>query len=337
METVAVAFTGKEQLELRRVQVPEPAAGQVLVENQKTLISTGTECICYQRKFAPGSHYDNWVKYPFFSGYSAAGRVLKVGEGVTQFRPGDRVASGSGHQRLTVQPASGVVPIPDGVSDEDATWATLSFITQHGFRKPQLVLGESVVVVGAGLLGQLITQYARLSGAGEVIVIDPAVKRLEMAKAHGATHALGVGIEKAYDAVIAITGPRRAQVLYEMTGHPAVFAHALALLGKHGRLALIGDTGTPAEQHLTFDIIGRDLRIFGAHATNPPPEATDDTPWSRRAMIQAFFKFLTRGQMKVSDLVTHRFDYSKAADAFALLSHRRDEAMGVILDFTTAG
>lgn len=336
MPMLGVVFTGQEQLEIRPFVLPDPGPGQALVEVTKTLISTGTECICYQRKFAPGSHYDEWVKYPFYSGYSAAGRVLQVGAGVTQVKPGDRVAIPTPHQSHSIVPTSVIYPVPEGVSDEEATWATLGHITQHGFRKPALALGETVVVVGAGLLGQLIVQYAHLCGAGEIIVIDPVQKRLDMARAHGATQTLSIGVEKALEPVLQITGGKRADVLFEMTGHAQVFAAALGLLGKHGRLALIGDTGTPTQQHLTFDIIQRDLRIFGAHATNAPNDATPEAPWSKRAMVQNFLQNLARGRMKVSDLITHRYDFRQAADAFALLSHQREQAMGVILDFTKA-
>src|SRR5687768_7239936 len=85
MQTLGLFFTGKEQLEFRAAEVPDPGPNQVLVETAKTLISTGTECICYQRKFAPGTHWDRWVKYPFPVGYSNAGRVLRVGPEVPGF------------------------------------------------------------------------------------------------------------------------------------------------------------------------------------------------------------------------------------------------------------
>lgn len=336
MDSLAVTFTGKEELELRTLSVPDPQPHEVQVEVAKTLISTGTECICYQRRFAPGSHYDQWVKYPFVSGYSAAGRIIKVGQAVTHLKIGDRVACNASHQRYANVGQHGIHPMPDGLSDEEATWASLAYITQHGFRKPQLMLGESVVVVGVGLLGQLIVQYARASGAGEVIAIDPAKLRLDMAASHGATHTLAMGVDDARTHVHEITGGRGANVLYEMTGHAQVFASALKLLGKHGRLGLIGDTGTPTEQHLTFDIIQRDLRIFGAHATNAPDAESPEVPWTKRSMVQLFFKLLVRGQMRVSDLITHRYDCRQAGEAFNLLCTARDQAMGVVLDWTKA-
>src|ERR1043166_10053275 len=97
MTRKTIVFTGKEKLELVHQALEEPKAGELLVETTRTLISTGTETICYTRNFAPGTHWDDWVKYPFPPGYSHVGRVIAVGEGVQEWKTGDRVASGAGH------------------------------------------------------------------------------------------------------------------------------------------------------------------------------------------------------------------------------------------------
>jgi 2-desacetyl-2-hydroxyethyl bacteriochlorophyllide A dehydrogenase len=333
MKTLGVVFTGNEQLDVRELDIAEPGPGQVLVEVTKTLISTGTETICYQRKFAPGTHWDRWVQYPFPVGYSAAGHVLGVGDGVTHVKPGDRVGCSGYHAKLTLTPAFLAYRLPRGVSDEDATWGTLAYIVQHGFRKVSVRLGESVVVIGVGLLGQLLVQYARLAGASEVIAIDTSAARLAMAAAHGATRTLNVPVADAVEAVRDATGGAMAEVVFDMTGNAQVFAAATKLVRPYGRLGLIGDTGTPAEQHLTPEVIRNDLQIFAAHAGRAPNEASDLQPWSKRAMTELFYKYLAQGRMKVSDLITHRFRPQQAAEAYGLLCTRRDEAMGVIFDF----
>ena len=119
-ETLQIVFTEKEKAELRTIPLKPPGNGEVLVRTTSTLISTGTETICYGRRFDPGTHWDNWVKYPFPTGYSHVGVVESVGPGVTRFKAGDRVCSAASHQQYVVISADGLMPIPDGVSDRDA-------------------------------------------------------------------------------------------------------------------------------------------------------------------------------------------------------------------------
>lgn len=335
MQSTNIVFTGPNQVEVKREPVPEPRPDELLLQTQCTLISTGTELICLERKFEPGTHWHRWVQYPFYSGYSQVGRVVAMGSEVRGFEQGDRVASGASHRQFACVPATAanLFPIPDAVTDEDAAWATLSYIVQHGIRKAQLQMGDAVVIIGLGLLGQLAVQYARLAGAGEVIAIDTAPARLEMAAAHGATRTLQLGVGDALPAVTELTGGQLADVVFDITGHASAFAPALKLLRRFGKLILIGDTGTPVEQRLSSEVIKRDLQIIGAHASNPPPQASDYAHWTQANMAQLFFKYLERGQMRVSDLVTHRYKPQQAAEAYRTLIENRAAAMGVLFDF----
>jgi threonine dehydrogenase-like Zn-dependent dehydrogenase len=120
-----------------------------------------------------------------------------------------------------------------------------------------------------------------------------------------------------------------------MTGHPAVFSDALKLLRRFGKLVLIGDVVTPAEQSLTSDVIKRDLQIIAAHGGNAPPESNDYTRWTHADMVRLFYRYLERGQMRVEDLITHRYSPDQAPEAYRMLTTNRAEAMGVLLDFRT--
>lgn len=333
MQSRNIVFTGARSVELRAEPAAEPGSTQVRVRTRKSLISTGTELICYERRFEPGTHWDRWVQYPFYPGYSNAGVVEAVGEEVTTLQVGDRVATRAAHREYFVAEAARALKIPDAVPDEDATWFGLACIVQNGIRRAEHELGDAVAVVGLGPLGQLVTQYARLSGAREVIAIDPLPRRLELAAAHGATRTLGVPVADAVDAVKEATDGRGADVVYDVTGHAGVFAGALRLPRRFGKVILLGDTGTPSEQRLTPDVVTRGLRIIGAHDNNPPPEGTDHLWWSHRNMARLFFTYLERGQMRVGDLVTHRYSPAEARRCYEGLAADRSAAMGVLFDW----
>lgn len=345
-----IRFTGKEKLEIVDEPMPRPNPAQLLVQTTRTLISTGTEGIVFTRNFGAGTHWDNWVKYPFFPGYLSAGRVVEIGSAVTGWKIGDRVATRSQHTshavvdvvgpaggksgEIAYTPTNVAVRIPDGVPDEDACWMGLGKIVQVGVRTAEHALGDSVAVVGLGLLGQLVVQYSRLSGAENIIAIDTAPARLKMAAAHGATHTLQMTAAEALPEVERITAGRRADVVYDVTGHPAVFAAALPLARRFGKLILLGDTGTPSQQTLTADIVTRGVRIFGAHDTHPPVLPSSETRWSALQMFELFLTYLARGQMRVGDLVTHHYKPTQAAEAYAMLQRERLTAMGVEFDWT---
>ena len=336
MQSLNIIFIGKDQVETQLQEVAPPAPNEILVEAQRSLISTGTEGIILGRKFEPGSHWDNWVQYPFRPGYCMIGRVLEVGADVQGWKVGDRIAARANHkQRSSYDPVGmRAEPIPDGVSDEAATWFGMAYIAQTGVRSAQHELGDAVVIVGAGLLGQLVTQYTRLSGARDVIVIDTAEPRLEMAKAHGATHVLPMGVADAKEQVFELTQGRGADVVYDITGHPAVFSSALGLARKFGKMLLLGDTGSPSEQRLTPDVITRGVRIIGSHDVHWPRSSSEREYWSHETMVQLFFTYLQRGQMEVESLITHRYSPEEAAAAYQMLQTDRSSAMGVIFDWS---
>ena len=158
MESWNIVFTGPRELDFRREPVSRVGPRQILVRTRKTLMSLGTELICYERRFEPGTHWDRWVKYPFYPGYSNAGVVEAAGEEVTAVRVGDRVATRAQHRQFALADPARAVKIPDAVSDEEATWFGLASIVQNGIRRAEQELGDAVAGVGVGRLGQLVTQ-----------------------------------------------------------------------------------------------------------------------------------------------------------------------------------
>jgi 2-desacetyl-2-hydroxyethyl bacteriochlorophyllide A dehydrogenase len=334
MKRKSIIFTGKDQVQvIEEEPLRPPGPGDIQVKTTRTLISTGTEGIVLGRKFSPGTHFDAWVKYPFRPGYSHVGRVSAVGEGVAEFKVGDRVATRAPHTSVAQVKAIHAVRIPDGVSDDDATWTALGKIAQIGVRAAEHRMGDSVAIIGLGLVGQLVAQYVRLMGASEIIAIDPATMRLEMAKAHGATVTLALPANEAIAEVKRLTQDRGARVVYDVTGHPAVFSEALKMTADHGRLVLLGDTGTPELQHLTPDVIRRGLTIVGAHDRHAPADPMPGVEWDARRVFELFLNYVARGQMRVSDLVTHRFKPDQAAQAYAMLDTQREKAMGVVFEW----
>src|SRR5436190_23465182 len=109
-----ILFLDKGVVSLEPVEREPIRPNAVRIKAQTSLISTGTEGICLHRLFEPGTHWDDWVKYPFHTGYSMVGEITEVGDGVKNLRLGQRVVARVSHTSETVAPEKLAIRVPDG-------------------------------------------------------------------------------------------------------------------------------------------------------------------------------------------------------------------------------
>jgi len=324
-------FTGKSQVALEKFTVNAPGPEEVAVDITVSMVSSGTEGIVFERKFSAGNHWDSWVKYPFYPGYSAAGIVSAVGSNVGKFKVGDRVITRAGHASKTVVGQNNCFLIPAGISFEDALWFAFAKITAMGARVAQYRLGDNVAVIGAGLIGQFSARWAYASGAAKVVVIDPVAARLEMLKQAGAFVTVNDFLTmESIAKVEALLGGNLPDIVVESTGNAKVFQNALRAVKRFGKLVLMTDTGTPEEQRLCGEVITRGLHIVGAH---DPQESNE---WNSAIISALFFQMLLDGRIKLGDMVTHRFGYGNPAEIYRVCCEERDKVMGMVIDWQKA-
>src|SRR5207248_2907180 len=143
-------------------------------------------------------------------GYSCAGTVIAVGEGVDEFQSGDRVACGGGgyanHSEINFVPRNLAVRVPDSVPLDAASLTTIGAIAVQGLRQSQITFGETVAVIGAGLVGILTVQLAKAAGCS-VIALDLDTRRVEQAREMGA------------DLALSVADPRVVGLVKEFTRH----------------------------------------------------------------------------------------------------------------------
>jgi 2-desacetyl-2-hydroxyethyl bacteriochlorophyllide A dehydrogenase len=334
MKGVRVVFPAPRRVELEEYEAGEPGPGQVLLRTEKTLISTGTELTGLSGEFPPESAWANYVRYPWRPGYSHVGRVLAVGEGVPGLAPGTLVGSGAPHASLVVAGTGSVRPLPDGIGAEEATFARLAATVLNGVRRARIALGEVVVIAGAGVLGQLAAQFARLSGGFPVIAIDLAAGRLQLAARLGTTYTVCLPVADALAEVRRLSKGRGADVAFEVTGNPAVVAPLLRLMRREGRVILLGSPRGPSQVDFHDEVHTLGLSVIGAHASTHPDRETPHHPWARDRHEELFFDLLAARLLNVRDLVTHRYAATEAAAAYGMLLEDRTRAVGVILDWS---
>jgi len=323
-----LVFTGKQQVSLESFEPDHVSSGHVRVKSICSLVSTGTENICFNRLFEPGSHWDRWVKYPFYPGYSTVAQVEAVGEGVTQFKAGDRVVTRRGHASHHIVAAEQCYLCPNEIDTRDAAWFALAKITAMGAKAAQYQLGDSVVIIGAGPIGQMSVRWAAAAGAQKIIVADMVELRLKMALAGGATHTVARPIDQALEEIKAANGGLQPRLVIDTTGNETVFTHALQLAARFGRVVVLGDTGMPTHQHLTSDVITRGLTIVGAHDGHETPE------WNSTRILSLWFDLMKSKRFNVAGLNTHTFAPAECAKAYEVCNTQRGQTMGIVFDWS---
>jgi predicted dehydrogenase/threonine dehydrogenase-like Zn-dependent dehydrogenase len=365
------------QLSVEDVPPPIVRKGRVLVRTANSLISAGTERMTVElaRKSLIGKARErpdlvkelirkakaeglfntvNAVRAKLDAtkalGYSASGIVVDVGMDVTEFRQGDRVScAGAGfasHAELLSVPRNLCVHLPDAVDFEAGAFGTIGAIALQGVRLAEPTLGESVVVIGLGLLGQITVQLLKANGC-RVFGIDLDPAKTKLACELGAHKCAVIGSDtKRY--VMEWSRGRGADAVLitaaTSSNEPVQLAGDISRL--KGRVVAVGLVGLDIPRQIFYK---RELTLkismsYGPGRYDPNyEERGHDYPfayvrWTEQRNIEAFLDLVAQGSINVERLVTHRFSIEDAERAYQLIgSDGRDTYLGVLLRYDSEG
>lgn len=356
--------------------VPPPACkpGGVLVRTSRSLISAGTERgtvsvgqssmlgKARQRPDLVKQVIDNVRKEglgatvlkvrtrleslkPF--GYSAAGVVAAVGEGVKDLRVGDRVACAgatyANHAEIIFVPRNLCTPLPDGVSVDDAAYTTIGAIAMQGVRQADSRLGETVVVIGLGLIGQITVQLLHASGC-RVVGIDLDPQTVERASVSGAELALHRkdDVERRIDAFTGGVGADAVIITASAKSNdPIELAGRIARL--RARVVVVGlvPMDVPRSPYYEKELDVRMSRSYGPGRYDPSYEERGiDYPisyvrWTEGRNMSSFIELLAAKRITMAHLTTHRFALADAIAAYdVVLGKSGDSPCGILLEYS---
>ncbi len=274
-------------------------------------------------------------------GYCNVGSILEVGSGVKSFQVGDRVISNGSHAEIVCIPKNLCCKIPDSVSDEEAAFTVIGSIALQGIRLANPTLGEFFVVIGLGLIGLLTVQLLRAQGC-RVLGIDFDTKKIELAASFGAdTVNLSLGEDPIAKAHAFSRGRGVDGVLITASTQSSEPVHqAATMCRKKGRIVLVGVTGLELsradfyEKELSFQVScsygpGR----YDSHYE----EEGHDYPlghvrWTAQRNFEAFLDMLASQHVDVTSLVSKRFAFDDALQAYQHLNDN-SHPIGIILDY----
>lgn len=337
--------TGLERIELRDMPEPLPAPGKAVVE-----IGLCGICGTDLHAFQSGAPYP-----PAICGHEWAGSVSALGEGVTHLREGDRVGIGvsapcgacpecqvgdaahctqvllgmlgmnalaalhGGFARAIAVEAARLYPVHPALSDEDAAMLEPATVAVHALRRTPLRLGEPVAVLGAGPIGLLVLQCARIAGAGSVVVIEPDPERARLAAELGATVVIepGADVEERVKQECGAAGPA---VVFECAGVPSTIDQSVTLVRRGGVVSLVGVATVPAEIS-PISWLSREVRLVASLGY-------------LRDEFEATMQLVADGRLRLAPLHTDTVGLGELDSAFRrLLSHESGvPAIKVLVD-----
>ena len=361
----------KGETSVLEVPVPQVMPGTALVRTVASLVSVGTERALVEfagktllgkarsrpdlvwqvlekaRREGLLTTFDavqNRLDQPLPLGYSSAGVIEAVGDGLSGFQVGDRVACAGGgyavHAEYAVVPQNLIAKLPAGVNFESGAFATLGAIALHGFRLGEPQLGDRVAVIGLGLLGLLAAKIAQAAGCA-VFGIDTNPERVKLAEELGIE---AVDRDTAETGGPAFTGGAGFDLIQICADTPSDDTVQLAgvLARDRGIVVATGAVGTdlPRKPYYMKELRFVISRSYGPGRYDPLyEEAGVDYPrgyvrWTEGRNLHAFLELLEQGKIEVQLLLTHRFPIERAIEAYDLISDSKGEpSLGVLLTY----
>lgn len=324
-----IIFPAKGQVALADFELPAPGAGDLKVRTLYSLMSIGTETIILHQKYAPETHFARMFAFPQLkTGVQAVGEIEQLGAGVEEFALGDRVFMRMAHGSHQVLAAERCSAVPPGIDLKSACWCGLAKTAFRAAWAGGFHLGGQALIIGAGPVGQMAIRWATAAGMESIVVVDLSAFRLSHAINGGATETLCGDVAEHAGQIGAMDDGRGPSLVVDTTGNPEVFRHALAVTARFGKVLLLGDTGFPAQQCLTSDVMTKGLSIQATH------DSHDRDGWTQRRVDRLFFSHAQVGRFNLSGLITHEFPPQDCETAYALAEQQRDQAMGILFDWT---
>jgi len=325
-----IIFTKKDTAELLDVEYRLPKGGEILVKTAFSTVSCGTE------KANLTGFANRFSQNPFpvkNMGYSSAGTVIAKGDGVCNVEVGDRVVVywGTHAKYNTVEQYKVVKIAEDAVTFPQAALSFIATFPLAAIRKTRLEIGESAIVMGLGLLGQIAVKLLRASGATPIIAADPIRERREEALLNGADFALDP-LEEGFAKKVKELTSGGANVGIEVTGVGAGLDGILDCMARFGRVALLGCT---RDKEFTIDYYSKvhfpGITLIGAHTQARPFYESHSGNFTHEDDLRAIFKLCATNRLNIDNLIKETLDPHECGEVYTRLAN--DENFPITVQF----
>ena len=336
------------ELSVEQVPRPDPGRGQVLLR-----IAACGLCGSDIPRLFLGEGY----QYPLVAGHEFAGRIEAIGPGVEDREAGQRVVgfpliwcgrcpacekgrfvqchdygflgsrSAGAFAEYVALPAVNTIPVPDEIAWDEAAMTEPAAVALHGLLRLSISLaGESVVVYGAGPVGQITAQWARIMGAEPVVIFDIVEGKLDIARKLGFRYVCNSGSTCPPEEVLKLTQGRGASVCVEAAGMPVTFLWSLESVAREGRVLVLGNPSRDVTipERLISRVMRHEAAIMGTWNSDYSASGSDDD-WRK------VLRRIGAGGLRLSDLITHRVGLADAPGVLRKLYEGREMYLKVLI------
>ncbi len=340
-----VRFVSPRNAQVVEVEEEPLGEGEVSISTLYSGISAGTELTAYRgsnpylnsewdqdrRLFVPGTTSRS---YPLDAwGYEEVGRITGVGPGVPGDAVGKLVWGTWGHRSQAVKPAEYALArtLPESDDPVAGIFAKIGAIALNAVLDADIHVGETVVVFGAGVPGQIVAQLARLNG-GRVISADLVPARRELAEQLGAWRSIDPGVASVAEQVRALTDNRGADVVIEISGSYSALQEAIRTVAYSSRVVVGGFfQGEATAVRLGEEFHHNRVQIVGSQISGVAPALRHR--WDELRMSQTALELERAGQLRLRELITHLVPAQQAPEMFTMLDTSPEAALQVVLDY----
>src|SRR5687768_14503281 len=325
---------------VREVELADPAPNQILIAAEYSAISAGTELAVYTgtHQWLKDPNLPDW-KFPFRSGYSAAGRVLKVGADFPGgFKEGDRVAFPGNHASAELMTLGHercrVWKMPDNLSFEKAAAAVIARYGLGASVRAGITLGRSAAVLGLGVIGQFTLRCLVAAGASPIVGIDAVGMRRVAAKRGGADIVIDPNDGDVKGQLQRVLFTKGVEIVADATGVPDAIPLAMSLACDGGQVVVVGSPrGVAKEVNFYDDLHRRYIEVTGAHGNMlfEPAHTRLAGAWDINKAQHWLLASLASGRLNLAGLVTHRIAPAQLGSAYEGLLNKKEEYLGVVV------
>lgn len=352
MKMKIMTYTGPRRLVVSEIEAPPIAEDEVRVQTLFSGISHGTEMNVYRgqapffrrkldgsvRLFRPAAEREKWA-YPirscdpgvWYMGYANVGKVIEVGSGVRAVQVGDIVYAHAPHQSQIVKKEADLVKLPSSVNPEHAVFFTNLMTTFNCILDASIKLGDVVVVSGLGVLGQLLVQLARLSGAFRVYGVEVFEKRADVALLNGADAVFNPRLcEDVAHEIRKLTNGRGADITIEASGNDKALNEAIRIAAPDTSVIALGWYQGPCHNldlSEEFHHNRISIRCSQTGSVNPCLRHMWDFERKKQVVLELMPK------LRLDNLITHRIPYDQVAEAYEMIDQNPGETIQVVLTY----
>lgn len=333
-------MTAPKEITFREVDIPEPGPDQVLVKIKRIGVC-GSDIHVFH-----GMH--PYTKYPVTQGHEVSGKIVKLGQYVSNLQVGQRVTIepqvfcgrchpclhgkynlcenlkvmgfqtiGTASEYFAVD-ASKITPLPEGMSYNEGAMIEPLAVTVHAGKRFADMKGAKVAVLGAGPIGILLSQAVKALGAAEVMITDISEKRLELAKSVGADYAINTAKEDFGEALVACFGPDKADVIYDCAGNDITMNSAIQNARKGSTIILVA-------------VFAKMANVDLAKLNDSELDLNTSMMYRHEDYVDAL-RFVNEGKIQLKPLESAHFAFKDYQKAYEYIDANREMTMKVLID-----